>query len=57
MLVQHISGRGMPVLEDAYPDFPYSAVVEDIIVNNASVTSTVDKYKQQAQAAVDALGN
>lgn len=57
MLVQHISGRGMPVLEDAYPDFPYSAVVEDIIVNNASVTSTIDKYKQQAQAAVDALGN
>lgn len=57
MLVQHISGRGMPVLEDAYTDFPYSAVVEDIIVNNASVTSTIDKYKQQAQAAVDALGN
>lgn len=57
MLVQHISGKGMPVLEDAYPDFPLYTVVEDIIVKNASVTSTVDKYKQQAQAAVDALGN
>ncbi|MNJ42806.1 hypothetical protein D3C77_377830 [compost metagenome] len=56
MVVQHISGRGMPALEDAYPDFPLSSVVEDIISKNASVTSTVDKYKQQAQAAVDALG-
>lgn len=57
MLVQHISNKGMPVLEDAYPDFPYYAVVEEIIVKNASVASTVEKYKQQAQAAVDALGN
>ncbi|WP_019640191.1 ABC transporter substrate-binding protein [Paenibacillus fonticola] len=56
MVVQHISGRGMPALEDAYPDFPLSSVVEDIISKNASVTSTIDKYKQQAQAAVDALG-
>lgn len=57
MLLQHISNKGMPVLEDAYPDFPYYAVVEEIISKNASVTSTVEKYKQQAQAAVDALGN
>lgn len=57
MLLEHISGKGMPVLEDAYPDFPLYTVVEDIIVKNASVTSTVEKYKQQAQAAIDALGN
>lgn len=57
MLLANISGRGMPVLEDAYPDFPLYSAVEDIIAKNASVTSTIDKYKQQAQAAVDALGN
>ncbi|GIP55392.1 hypothetical protein J42TS3_44270 [Paenibacillus vini] len=56
MILQHIKGTGVITLDEAYPDYPTNTFVEDIIVNNQSVTATAEKYKQQAQASVDKLG-
>jgi len=56
MLREHVVGTGLITLEAAYPDYPYFKAVQEIIDDNASVTATVEKYKQQAQAAMDSLG-
>jgi len=57
MLKAHIVGTGLTELDEAYPEFPYGEVVDDIIVNNVSVTAAVEKQKQKAQAAMDSLVN
>lgn len=56
MVREHIAGTGVIMIDDAYPDFPTYNFVQDIISNNASVTATAEKYKAQAQAAIDKLG-
>jgi multiple sugar transport system substrate-binding protein len=56
MLREHIVGTGLLTLDAAYPDYPYFNAVKEIIDDNASVTATVEKYKQQAQASMDSLG-
>lgn len=56
MIREHISGTGVITVDEAYPNYPTGAFVEDIIVKNQSVAATAEKYKQQAQAAVDKLG-
>lgn len=57
MIREHISGTGRILLDDAYPGYPTGDFVTDIIKNNASVTATAEKYKAQAQAAIDKLAN
>ncbi|AOZ92029.1 ABC transporter substrate-binding protein [Paenibacillus crassostreae] len=56
MIRDHIYGTGIIVLDEAYPEYPFNSFVEDVIKNNASVTATAEKYKQQAQASIDKLG-
>ncbi|CAM3638769.1 MULTISPECIES: ABC transporter substrate-binding protein [Paenibacillus] len=56
MIREHIAGTGVITVDEAYTDYPTGAFIEDIIVNNQSVTATAEKYKQQAQAAVDKMG-
>lgn len=56
MIREHIAGTGVITIDEAYGNYPTGAFVEDIIVKNQSVTATAEKYKQQAQAAVDKLG-
>ncbi|WP_339277008.1 extracellular solute-binding protein [Paenibacillus sp. FSL W8-0426] len=56
MIREHIAGTGRILLDDAYAGYPIGDYVNDIIKNNASVTATAEKYKAQAQAAVDKLG-
>lgn len=56
MIRDHIYGTGIIVLDEAYPEYPFNSFVEDVIKNNASVTATSEKYKQQAQASIDKLG-
>lgn len=53
---EHIAGTGRILLDDAYTGYPFGDYVNDIIKNNASVTATAEKYKAQAQAAIDKLG-
>lgn len=56
LLIEHITGTGLVVLDGAYPDYPFNTVVEEIIAQNNSVTATVEKYRQQAQDSMDQLG-
>lgn len=56
MIRDHIYGTGTTILDGAYPDYPWSSMIDDVIKNNASVTATAEKYKQQAQASIDKLG-
>ncbi|KQY84018.1 ABC transporter substrate-binding protein [Paenibacillus sp. Root52] len=55
MIREHIAGTGRILLDDAYAGYPIGDYVNDIIKNNASVKATAEKYKAQAQAAVDKL--
>ncbi|CAI6016432.1 hypothetical protein PAECIP112173_00080 [Paenibacillus sp. JJ-100] len=57
MIREHIAGTGRILLDDAYAGYPIGDYVNDIIKNNASVTATAEKYKAQAQAAMDKLGS
>ncbi|MGF9698007.1 ABC transporter substrate-binding protein [Paenibacillus sp. MABNR03] len=56
MIREHIAGTGRILLDDAYTGYPIGDYVNDIIKDNASVTATAEKYKAQAQAAIDKLG-
>ena len=53
---EHITGTGRTFLEDAYPEYPISDFVTDIIVNNQSVTATSEKYRPEAEASIARLG-
>lgn len=53
---EKINGTGMvAITDDGVPNYPFYKIVEDIIVNNQSVTATVEKYKAQAQDAVSKI--
>ncbi|WP_199613653.1 ABC transporter substrate-binding protein [Paenibacillus alkalitolerans] len=53
MALEHINGTGMISVEEGIPDYPFYSIMDDIIKNNQSVTATIEKYKAQAQAALD----
>ncbi|MEK5058882.1 ABC transporter substrate-binding protein [Paenibacillus sp. FSL H7-0326] len=52
---ENITGTGLVSLDEAYPEYPYYSFVADVLVENASVASAAEKYKQQAQASIDKL--
>jgi multiple sugar transport system substrate-binding protein len=56
MALEHINGTGKISVEEGIPDYPFFAIMDDIIVNNQSVTATVEKYKAEAQASLDKVG-
>lgn len=56
MIRDHINGTGKILLDDAFPEFPIYAFVEDVIVNNQSVTATAEKVKPLAEASIAKLG-
>ncbi|XEC93627.1 ABC transporter substrate-binding protein [Paenibacillus tarimensis] len=55
VFLSNINGTGVLEMEEAYPDFPFYPVIDEVILQNASVTATVEKFKQQAQEAMDKL--
>lgn len=55
MALEHINGTGITFVEEGIPDYPFFKIMDDIIVNNQSVTATVEKYKAEAQAALDKI--
>lgn len=55
MALEHINGTGMISIEEGVPDYPFYAVMDEIIVQNLSVTATVEKNKAAAQAALDKI--
>ncbi|XID90293.1 ABC transporter substrate-binding protein [Paenibacillaceae bacterium WGS1546] len=56
MALEHINGTGKISIEEGVPDYPFYAIMDDIIINNQSVTATVEKYKQQGAEALSKLG-
>jgi len=56
MALEHINGTGMISIEEGIPDYPFYAIMDEIIIQNQSVTATVEKYKAAAQAALDKVG-
>jgi len=56
MIRDHINNTGQILLETAYPEFPTSGFLKDIIVDNQSVTATAEKYKPEAEASIAKLG-
>ncbi|MFD1134398.1 ABC transporter substrate-binding protein [Paenibacillus urinalis] len=55
---EKINGTGMvSITDDGIPNYPYYKILEDIFLNNQSVTATLEKYKAQAQDAVNKLKN
>jgi len=55
MAIEHINGTGMISIEEGVPDYPFYAIMDEIIIQNLSVTATVEKNKAAAQAALDKL--
>ncbi|HEX7057203.1 MAG TPA: ABC transporter substrate-binding protein [Bacilli bacterium] len=55
MSLDHINGTGRLSLEEGIPDFPFYAIMDDIIKNNQSVSATLDKYKQAADSSLAKL--
>lgn len=55
LALEHINGTGMISIEEGIPDYPFYAIMDEIIVQNQSVTATVEKYKAQGQAALDKI--
>jgi multiple sugar transport system substrate-binding protein len=52
MALSHINGTGRLSLEEGIPDFPFYAIMDDIVKNNQSVSATIEKYKQAAESAL-----
>lgn len=55
--LEHINGTGKISVEEGIPDYPFYAILDDIIINNKSVTATVESHKQAAQDALAKIAN
>ncbi len=55
MALEHINGTDMTSLEEAVPDFTFYKIMDDIFINNQSVTATIEKYKAEGVAAVNKM--
>jgi len=53
MALQHINGTGRLSLEEGIPDFPFYAIMDEIIMQNQSVSATIEKHKPTAEAALE----
>lgn len=56
MLRNNIAGTGQITLDDAFPDFPTWAFVNDILNNQISPAAAAETYKPKAEEALKALG-
>ncbi len=56
MAIEHVNGTGMISVEEGIPDYPFFGIMDDIIVNNQSVTATIEKFKQQGADSLAKLG-
>jgi len=53
--LQHINGTGRLSVEEGIPDFPFYAIMDEIIMQNQSVSATIEKYKPEAEAALEKI--
>ncbi|GGG23769.1 ABC transporter substrate-binding protein [Paenibacillus abyssi] len=47
-----INGTGRLSVEEGIPDFPLFAVMDEVIIQNQSVSATIEKHKAAAEAAL-----
>ncbi|WP_274361297.1 ABC transporter substrate-binding protein [Paenibacillus thermotolerans] len=52
MALEHINGTGLVAIEESVPEYPFYTIMDEIIVQNKSVTAAVEGNKQKAEAAV-----
>jgi len=55
MALDNINGKGMVSVEEGVPDFPFYAIMDEIIIQNQSVSATIEKYVIPGQEALDKL--
>ncbi|WP_020615448.1 ABC transporter substrate-binding protein [Paenibacillus daejeonensis] len=55
--LEHVNGTGMISIEEGVPDYPFFAIMDEIIIQKQSVTATVESHKQAAQEALANLGS
>ncbi len=55
MAIDHINGTGMVSVEEGIPDFPFYGMMDEIIIENKSVSAVVESRKSEGQAALDKL--
>jgi multiple sugar transport system substrate-binding protein len=51
--LEHINGTGMIFVEEGIPDYPFFSMMGEIFNDNQSVTATIEKYKNEAVAALE----
>jgi len=56
MLREHIAGTGLITVDEAFPDFPSWAFVNDVIVNQISPAAAAETYKGPAAESLTKLG-
>lgn len=52
MAQEHVNGTGVISLEEGIADFPFYAIMDDIIIKNQSVSATIETHKQAGEAAL-----
>jgi len=56
MLRDHIAGTGLITVDEAFPDFPTWAFVNDVVVNQISPAAAAETYKGPAAESLTKLG-
>ncbi|MCR2803657.1 ABC transporter substrate-binding protein [Paenibacillus soyae] len=54
--LEKINGTGLISIEEGIPDYPFYTIMDEIILQNQSVTATVEKHKATAEAALQKVG-
>ncbi|MFB9327936.1 ABC transporter substrate-binding protein [Paenibacillus aurantiacus] len=52
LALKSVNGTGRLAVEEGIPDFPIYAVLDEIILQNQSVSATIEKHKAAAEAAI-----
>ncbi len=55
MAIDNINGTGMVSVEEGIPDFPFYTIMDEIIIQNMSVSAVVESRKVEGQTALDKL--
>jgi multiple sugar transport system substrate-binding protein len=51
--LNHVNGTGRLALEEGVPDFPFYAIMDEIIMQNQSVSATIEKHLPTAESALE----
>jgi multiple sugar transport system substrate-binding protein len=52
MARENVNGTGRLALEEGVPDFPFYAIMDEVIIQNQSVSATIEKHKAAGESAL-----